>query len=63
MPINKAEETTVAFEQSKADLANKLLENDPNLSPGSALNQAGVALEGFDNYATDSLKTLCCTWI
>ena len=40
----------MAFEQSKADLANKLLENDPNLSPGSALNQAGVAPENFRDY-------------
>ena len=40
----------MAFEQSKADLANQLLENDPNLSPGSALVQAGVAPENFRDY-------------
>jgi hypothetical protein len=54
MPINKAEETTVAFEQSKADLANKLREIDPNLGPGVALVQAGVAQENFGDYARDS---------
>lgn len=43
----------MAFEQSKADLANQLRQNNPNLGPIPALTQAGVPQNEINDYAID----------